>query len=115
MTTVTATLSRSFEDAAQEGVAGFVYSSAKLTIDYEWRRDVLLQASAGAQRADLLGGGGRQTALRGGLGATWLVNRRVRLIATYDVLGSNGTGAQASGLGGNFTRSIGLLTVRLGL
>lgn len=115
MTTVTATLSRSIEDAAQEGVAGFVYSSAKLTIDYEWRRDVLLQASAGAQRADLLGGGGRQTALRGGLGATWLVNRRLRLIATYDVLGSDGAGGQASGLGGNFTRSIGVPTLRLGL
>jgi len=115
MTTVTATLSRSIEDAAQEGVAGFVYSSAKLTIDYEWRRDVLLQASAGAQRADLLGGGGRQTALRGSLGATWLVNRRVRLIATYDALSTDGAGAPATGLAGRFTRSIGLLTLRLGL
>ncbi|MEO9191700.1 MAG: outer membrane beta-barrel protein [Acetobacteraceae bacterium] len=115
MTTVTATLARGMEDAAQEGVAGFVYTGAKLTIDYEWRRDVLLQASTGVQRADLLGGGGDQTAVRFGVGATWLVNRRVRVIATYDAADTRGTGAPTTGLAGSFTRSIGLLTVRLAL
>jgi hypothetical protein len=113
MTTVTATLSRSIEDAAQEGVAGFVLTSAKLTVDYEWRRDLLLQASAAAQRADLLDGGS-QTALRGGIGATWLVNRHMRLTGTYDLADIRSAGGHA-GLTGNFVRSIGLLTVRLGL
>ncbi len=115
MTTVTATLSRSIQDAAQEGVAGFVYNGAKLTIDYEWRRNVLLQASAGAQRADPLGGGGGQTILRAGVGATWLVNRRVRVSATYDAADSRGNGTAPSGIGATFTRSIGQVTIRLAL
>ena len=84
MTTVTASLVRGIEGAAQEGVAGYTYTGAKLTVDYEWRRDLLLQTSGGVQRADLLGGGS-QTALRAGIGATWLVNRRVRVTGTYDL------------------------------
>ncbi len=115
MTTVSASLVRSIEDAAQEGIAGFAYTSAKLTVDYEWRRDLLLQASTGAQRADLLGGGGSQTALRAGIGATWLVNRRVRLTGTYEFADTRGTGDRTSGLAGTFVRSLGLLTVRLAL
>ncbi len=115
MTTITATLARSIEDAAQEGVAAYVYTGAKLTIDYEWRRNVLLQASTGVQRADLLGTAGDQRVLRGGLGATWLINRRLRLIGTYDVAGTRGSGGPTAGLAGNFARSVGLLTVRLGL
>ena len=115
MTTVTATLTRSIEDAAQEGVAAYTYTGAKLTIDYEWRRDLLLQASAGVQRADLLGTSGSQTVLSGGLGATWLINRRVRLIGTYDLAETRGGGGRATGLPGSLARSIGLLTVRLGL
>ncbi len=115
MTTVTATLTRRIEDAAQEGVAGFTYTGATVTADYEWRRNVVLQASTGVQRADLLGGGGRQTAVRGGIGATWLLNRRVRLIGSYDVADVRGTGTSASGLAGDFVRSLALLTLRLGL
>ena len=111
---MTAKLTRSIEDAAQEGVAGYTYTGAKLTVDYEWRRDVLLQVSGGAQRASLLGGGW-QTALGAGIGATWLVNRRVRVTGTYGFGSTRGTGGQGSGLSGNFTRSLGLLTVRLGL
>jgi hypothetical protein len=45
MTTVTASLLRGIEDAAQEGVAGFTYTGAKLTLDYEWRRNLLLQGT----------------------------------------------------------------------
>lgn len=113
MTTVTATLSRSIQDAAQEGVSGFVYTGGKLTMDYEWRRDVLLQAYAGAQHADPLSGGAGQTVLLAGLGATWLVNRRVRVSATYDAADSRGNGSASTGIGATFTRSIGQVTLRL--
>lgn len=115
MTTITATIGRSIEDAAQQGVAGYVLTSAGLTVDYEWRRNLLLQASAGVQRADLLDGGGRQTALHGGIGATWLVNRHVRLIGTYEVADSRTSGGSAASLAGTFVRSVGMLTLRLGL
>lgn len=111
MVTLTATLTRSIEDAAQEGVAGYTYTAAKSVVDYEFHRDILLQATAGWQQADFLQGGGRQTALLLGVGATWLINRQARLSATYDYNdqqgGSIGT-AQA------FTRSLGLLTLRYG-
>ncbi|HET8995945.1 MAG TPA: outer membrane beta-barrel protein, partial [Acetobacteraceae bacterium] len=61
LTTVTATLTRSMEDAAQEGAAGYTYTAATLRIDHEYRRDVLLHASGQAQRADFLPNGGSQT------------------------------------------------------
>ncbi len=114
MTTVTTSLTRSIEDAAQEGVAAYTYTGATLTIDYEWRRDLLLQASAGIQHAGLLGGGG-QTALRAGIGATWLVNRRVRVTGSYDFTDTRGTGGPASGFAQSFTRALSLLTLRLAL
>ena len=66
MTTVTATLTRSMEDAAQETVAGYTYTSARLVVDHEYLRNVLLQASVGVQRADFLQGGGHQTGFSAG-------------------------------------------------
>ena len=115
MTTITATLARTIEDAAQEGVSGFVYTTAKITADYEWRRNVILSASGGVQRADLLDSGGHQTALRGGLAATWLVNRRVRITGTYDLADIRSAGGSTVSLPGSFVRSVTLVTVRLGL
>jgi hypothetical protein len=115
MVTITGLLSHRLEDAAQEGVSGFAYTDAKLTLDYEWRRNVLLQGSAGVQRADLLQGGGRQTAVSLGVGATWLVNRRLRLIGSYEFLDQHGTAEQSEGLNGSFVRNLWLLTARIGL
>jgi hypothetical protein len=116
MTTVTATVSRSMEDAAQEGVAGYTFTSARLSVDHELRRDVLLHASAGVQRADFLQGGTWQAGYALGLGATWLVNRRVQVSATYDLTGQHGSSPTAAvPLSGDYTRSVGLLTLRLAL
>jgi len=115
MTTVTAVVSRSIEDAAQEGVAGYTYTSAKLNLDHELRRDVLLHASAGVERADFLQGNTWQAGYTLGLGATWLVNRRVQLSATYDLTGQHGSGTTTLPLSGDYTRSVGLLSVRLAL
>ncbi len=109
VTTLTATLTRSMEDAAQEGVSGFTYTAAKLTVDHEWRRNLLLHVSAGVQRADFLQGGGYQTGVTMGAGITWLVNRRVHILASY------GLSAQHGGSAGDYTRQSGLLTLRLGL
>jgi hypothetical protein len=84
MTTVTADLSRSMEDAAQEGVAGYTYTTAKVAVDHEWQRNLLLHASATAQHADFLTGGTEQTSYSLDAGVTWLVSRYVQLSATYD-------------------------------
>jgi hypothetical protein len=115
MTTVTAVFTRSMEDAAQEGVAGFTYSSAKLTVDHELQRDLLLHASAGLQRADFLQGGTQQTSYSFGVGATWLVNRRAQVSATYDYTGQQGSGTAALPLSGDYKRGLALLTLRFGL
>lgn len=109
--TFTGTLTRSIEDAAQEGVAGYTYTAANLTIDHEYCRDILLQATAGMQRADFLQGGGRQIALLLGFGVTWLVNRKTRLSATYSYNDQQGGGA---GTAQPFSRNLGLLTLRYG-
>jgi hypothetical protein len=111
MTTVTGTLSRSIEDAAQEGVAGYTYTAASVTVDHEYARDILLQATGGVQQADFLQGGGQQTALLLGLGVTWLVDRQLRVSATYGFNDQQGGGL---GTSGPFSRSLGLLTVRYG-
>lgn len=111
MTTATVTLTRRIEDAAQEGVAGYTYTAARLTIDEELRRDILLQATGGWQRADFLQVGGRQTAFLLGFGVTWLVNRQARVSATYAFNDQQGGGL---GTAGAFDRSIGLLTLHYG-
>ncbi len=111
MTTVTGRLSRSIEDAAQEGVSGYTYTVGRLTVDHEYRRDILFQATGGVQRADFLQGGGRQTALLFGLGATWLVDQRMRVSATYSFDDQQGGG---TGTAGAFGRSLGLLSMRYG-
>ena len=115
LTTVTAVFTRSMEDAAQEGVAGFTYTSARLTLDHELQRNLLLHASAGVQRADFLQGGTQQTSYSLGVGATWLVNRRARLAATYDFTRQQGSGRAVLPLSGDYTRGLALLTLRFGL
>ena len=75
MTNVTATLTRSIEDAAQEGIVGYTYTRARIVMDHEYLRNVLLQTSASVQRADYLPAGGHARSFSLGAGATWLINR----------------------------------------
>ena len=114
LTTVRGTLTRSIEDAAQQGVSGFTYTAARFTIDHEYLRNVLLSASAGLQRADFLQGGGSQNGYLAGAGVTWLLNRSVRLSATYNLTGVAGAHTGATIVSGDFTRQLTLLTLRLG-
>ncbi len=115
LTTLTATLNRSIEDAAQEGIVGYTYTSARLVVDHEYRRDVLLQVSAVMQHADFLQGGGQSTSVTLGGGATWLLNRNMRLSATYDFTDQRGSSNPTLLTTGNYTRSLGMLTLRFGM
>jgi hypothetical protein len=114
LTTVTATLSRDTEDAAQEGVSGLVYSAARLTIDHEYLRDLLFKASVGLQRADFFQGG-HQTGTTAGLGVTWVMNRDARLSFTYDQTDLRGSSIPTEALATGTSRGIGLVTLRLRL
>ncbi len=115
MTTITATLTRSIEDAAQEGIAGYTYSRARLVLDHEYLRNVLFQVSASLQRADYIPSGGDATSWSLGGGVTWIINRHLRLSATYDFTDQRGTTSPTLLTTGNYTRSIGLLTLRVGM
>lgn len=116
LTTISATLSRRLEDAAQEGVAGFTYTGATLSIDHECLRNLLLNLSGGAQHAAFLQSGGEQVAYTMGIELTWLMNRSIRVSATYGLAALRNTQMPASAsVSGDTTRSLALLNLRFGL
>lgn len=110
---VTATLSRTIEDAAQEGTSGYIASAARLTIDYRWRRNVWLDGSAALQHAAYLGSSDTQTGVALEAGITWWINRRLTLAATETVSAVRGQAPPPSI--GNTTRSVSLVSIGFGL
>jgi hypothetical protein len=84
LTTVTGTVANAIEAPQTAGTSGYVLSQARLDLDHEYRRNVLLQGRAGVQHAQYLQGGGTQTNLTAGGGVTWLINREARLSLDYD-------------------------------
>jgi hypothetical protein len=81
--TLTGTASRSIEDPTSAGTNGYVLNQARLVVDYELLRDVLLQARGGVQYAQYLQSG-NQTNYSIGAGVTWLINRNLRLSLNED-------------------------------
>jgi hypothetical protein len=114
MTTVNTTLSRETGDAAQEGVSGFTYSVARMTIDHEYLRDLLFRASFGLQKADFFQGG-HQIGTTAGVGVTWVLNRSARLSFTYDQTDLHGSNIPSETPVAGYSRGVGLMTMRLGL
>ena len=115
LTTVRGSLVRGIQDAAQEGVSGYTYTAGRLTIDHEYMRDILLRASVEIRQATFLQGGGRQWGYNVGAGIVWMVNRSVRISATQDFSAIQGTQVTAGPINGDYTRSLSMLTLRLGL
>jgi hypothetical protein len=121
LTTVTGTLSRRIQDSADETTVALTETAFVLSVDHEYLRNVLLNARAGVYLDDYAQNQGSQTLYAARLGATWLLNRNVRLAATYDFStrqSSNNTNvifAQNQRLGGNYTDNTFLLQVRFGL
>jgi hypothetical protein len=95
LTTVTLTGRRDIQDAADENIGGYTYTAGRLAVDHELRHNVQLNAFADLQRADFepvngapqpvnaLQPGNTQTIYSVGVGATWLLNRNMRLTGTY--------------------------------
>ncbi|WP_254073277.1 outer membrane beta-barrel protein [Acidisphaera sp. S103] len=88
--TLTGTLTRSVQAPQSAGTNGFVLTSANLIADYEFRRNILLQARGGLQYAQYLQGGA-QTNFTLGAGVSWLLNRNLRLSLDYDTTVQSGT------------------------
>ncbi len=114
LTTITTAFSRETGDAEQEGVSGLVYTSARLTIDHEYLRNLLFHASLGLQRADFFQGG-YQTGTTAALSATWVLNRTARISFSYDQIDMHGSSIPAGALVSGYSRGVGLITMRLGL
>ncbi len=115
MTTLHATAARGIEDAAQSGLSNFTYTSARLTLDHEYLRDILLNASAMARQASYAQTGGQQFGLSFGTGATWLINQSLRLSLTYDFADVRNSHLPTGTVAGDYTRGLSLLTFRIGL
>ena len=114
MTTLTATLSRRIEDAAQEGVAGYTATSAGLALDREVRRNLLLHASAALTHAAFLQGGGTETGTTLAASVTWLLNRRMRVVAGERLTTLHAAAAPGTPEQGDTLRSVSLLTLGFG-
>jgi hypothetical protein len=84
MTTLAATASRRIEDAAELAAVSYSFTGLRLSVDHELRRDLLLSAYGQAQHAQYQQGGGQERLFGLGIGATWLVGRRVRVLGNWD-------------------------------
>lgn len=107
LTTVTGTVLRRIEDAAEEDTVGYTLTSANLAVDHELFQNILLNGHAQYQRADYAGNGGTQNLYSTGASVSWLLNRYMRLSATYDFYKSNATF-------GDYTRNITMLRLTVG-
>lgn len=118
LTSVTLLARREIEDASDESIAGYTYTSARLGVEHELRRNIILSAYGGIVAAEFQSSnlnlattqsaeaGTTQNILIGGAGVTWLLNRNIRAGASYGVSSRSGAGASS-----NYTSSIGLLSI----
>jgi hypothetical protein len=120
LTTVTATATRAIEDSADEFTVGYTFSTARITVDHELYRNVILEAVGSVQNADYAQNFGIQTIYGAGASATWLINRNLRLIGSYGYARATATG-QVSGpatgavVGGKYSQNIYLLSLHVAL
>ena len=122
LTTVTTTVSRRIEDSVSGTVGSFTYSHARVVLDHELRRNVLLQARTDFQVAEYRQGG-TQTSIGIGGGVTWLLGPRLRATADYNFIHQSAlTGGAALGfagttatVGNQYDQSLATLTLHISL
>jgi hypothetical protein len=115
MTTLHASAFRGIEDAAQTGLSNYTYTSARLRADHELLRNVVLTASATVRQATFNHTGGQQLGFGFDTGASWLINRNLRLSLTYDFVDVRNSHLPAGTVAGDYTRSLTLLAMRVAL
>jgi hypothetical protein len=120
LTTVTATATRAIEDSSDEFTVGYTLSTARIAVDHELYRNVILEATGGVQNADYAQNFGNQTIYTAGASATWLINRNLHLIGSYGFARSTATGQIAGATtaalsGGKYTQDIYLLSLHVAL
>jgi hypothetical protein len=111
LTTVTATVLRRIEDANELVQTGYTFSQARLVVDHEYLRNVLLQGRVWVEHAAYLGSSNQQTIYGAGASVTHLLTRNLRLVATYDNSSSRMSGDMAN----NYARNVVLISLRLAI
>ncbi|MGY6627959.1 MAG: outer membrane beta-barrel protein [Oceanicaulis sp.] len=102
LTTVTAYASRSVQDAAIAGAAGYFNTDVGVSIDHELRRNVILSARAGWGEDDYSGVDRTDTRRSVSAGLTYMLNRSAGVRATYSHTDQSSSGAAS---GRDFTRN----------
>lgn len=103
LTTVTGQVSRNLQDAITTGGAdSFAYTDVRLTVDHEYRRNVLLQGFGEFQTADYRTRGQTQRIVSAGASVTWLLGRTVSVIGRVGYARSTDTGDSALDQSGGF-------------
>ena len=128
LTTVTGSLLRTLDEPIEEGTSGFTYDQAEIRTDHELLRNVLLNGEIGTRIAEYQQGGGTQAQYYASAGATWLLNRRMRLGAQYTFTRQDSSGGSqsntpatpvASGFGtlfnGSYSQNLFMVTLHVGL
>lgn len=115
LNTITGSVNRGIEDAAQTGLSSYTYTSVQLRLDHEYSRNVLLDASATVRQASFNQTGGQQVGVAFGTGANWLINRTLRLSLTYDFTDVRNSHLPVGTVAGDYSRNLTLLTLRVGL
>jgi hypothetical protein len=95
-TTWHAALFRRIEDAADEGIGGYVATVGGVAMDHELQRDLILHVGSDIERADF-GAGSSQTFLTGRLGLTWLISPMLRAHAALTLTDHQSTTATPYG------------------
>lgn len=102
LTTVTAHASRSVQDAAIAGSAGYFNTEAGISVDHELRRNLIASASARWGQDDYSGVTRTDERLSASAGATYMLNRTAGVRGTYTYMEQTSSGA---GAGRDFTRN----------
>ena len=83
-------MSRSIQDSVGQNTTGVKVLQGGLIVDHEYLRNVLLQGRGSAINT-VYAANQQQTIYNLGASLTYLLNRNVRLTATYDFYDSTGT------------------------
>ncbi len=119
LTTVTASASRYITDSASVNQAAYTETALKLRVDHEYLRNVILNANGSFYEDEYGSGGGSQNSFSLGVGATWLINRQMRLTASYTYSRRDSSNAVALGggpfqpIGLNYVDNVALLQLHL--
>ncbi len=115
LTTVTGSATRHIQDSSDDTTVGFTETALGLRVDHELLRNVLLQAHVRYDIDDYAQNQGSQSLVRVGAGATWLLNRNMRLEASAEhSTRTSGGVIRQNGFGG-YDHNIFLVTLRLAL